>query len=650
MDHDDLRRRLDGVTAELLATYEEIEVLTTVAEIASATADIAAVGRRVMDEAAGLIEADVAFMCYSDAELKGEEPDPVGITADERDKLGVVLQPWLDGKPRPEVMAPFAQGAHIPHAPDALLAVPLRAQDVVLGALCLGRRGEGATFSAPDLKIASVLGGSAAAVILQRKNLDLVRMARDLGRRNALFKGILTISKEITASLDLRRLLHALANLPTRTLGFDRCAVLVEEAGRLRLRAVSGTANVDRADAEMKSLERVLDWAAGRGTVILARRDEEAPAAGGVSCEPAEAAPQAIPHMEAAGARAFLAIPLRDDQGLLGVISFESASADFIDEIHLEGATILANQATVALRNARLYGDVPLIGLLAPLRAGVTRARAMPRRRTGFWAAAVLLALAILVLGRWELRVPGRATVLPSRLVQVSAPVAGVIRQVGAWKEGETVPRGAVLARIDAPDLVLRHSEAASRHESALRNAARLEAGGDAAALRLARIDAERWRIERDHLAQRLEDANLKAPIEGVLLTPRLSERTGELLDVGGILCTLAEMTPLRVEIAVPERDADVLLGDRDLTAALKFQAFPEADGTARIDHVRSTVEWPMGQPTVTAEGEIVPGPGFEGRLRPGMTGEARIEAGSRSLAWVLMRRPWRFFQRLVWI
>jgi len=646
MNQDDLRRRLDSVTAELLSTYEEMEVLTTVSEIASATADVGSVGRRVLDEAVGLIEADVAFMTYSDAELKGEEPDPVGISREERDMLGTVLQPWLGGKPRPEVMAPFTQGASVPHAPYALLAVPLRAQDLVLGALCLGRRGEGATFSAPDLKILSVLGSSAAAVLLQRKNLDLVRMALNLERRNILFKGIMSISQESTASLDLRKLLHALANLPTRTLGFDRCAVLMEDGGRLRLRAVSGTAKVDRADAEMKSLERVLDWTAGRGTRVLARLDDD----GTFTCEPAEAAEQTRPHMEAAAAKAFLAIPLRDDQGLLGVISFESGTADFIDEIQLEGGTILANQATVALRNARLYGDVPLIGLLAPLRKGMRRARSVSRRRAGLWAAAILAVVAILVLGRWELRVPGIATVLPNRLVQVSAPVSGVVRQVGAWREGDAVPRGAVLARIEAPDLVLRHSEAASRLEASLRNAGRLEAGGDPAALRLARVEADRWRVERDHLAGRLEATSLKAPIDGVLLTPRLQERAGELLEVGGVLCTLAEMAPLRVEIAVNERDADVLLGDRQLMAALKFQAFPETDGIARIDHVRSSVDATMSGPTITAEGEIVEVEGFEGRLRPGMTGEARIEAGSQSLAWVLLRRPWRFVQRLVWI
>src|SRR5262245_27584045 len=114
----ELRRRLDGVTAELLGTYEEIEVLTTVAEIAASNADVAAVGQRILDEASGLLQADVAFIIYSDPELKGEEPVPAGITGSERDALSGVLAGWLTNNPKPVVMAPFLEGAGIPHAPD----------------------------------------------------------------------------------------------------------------------------------------------------------------------------------------------------------------------------------------------------------------------------------------------------------------------------------------------------------------------------------------------------------------------------------------------------------------------------------------------------------------------------------------------------
>lgn len=654
----DLRRRLDGVTSELLGTYEEIEVLTTIAEIAASNADVAAVGQRILDEASALMEADVAFIIYSDAELKGEEPTPAGITGAERDALGSVLARWLSDQPKPVVMAPFLEGAGIPHAPDALLAVPLRSEGLTLGAICLGKRGEGATFTAGDQKILSVLGSSAASALLQRKNLDLVRLTRGLEERNQLLKGILSISREIASTLDLDRLLHALSNLPTRALGFDRCAVALDDGGRRRLRAVSGMGKVDRADAEMKSLENLLEWAAVRAARVIVQEETAVPGAaeGAVTAEPPEAAAQAAAHMKLAGARSILIIPLSDDQGLLGVISFESGTAGFVDERHLEGAAILANQATVALRNAQLYAEVPLIGFLKPIRAGLARAGSLPKRRLAGWSLLGLAILAILVFGRWHLRIPGIVTVLPSRVVLVSAHVRGVIREIGPYHEGDRVPKGAILARIEANDLTLKLNEASAREESALRNMTRLEAQGRAAELSLARVELERWRNERRFLSQRIDEASLRAPIDGVLLTPRMEERIGELLEIGGVLCTLAQTDQLRVEIAVAEPNADILVrhekddGGTVMEAALKFNAFPAYDYTARIRRVRSSAEMVEGARSLVAEGEIVNVAGGGDTLKPGMTGYARIDAGSRRLIAIVLRKPYRFIRSLIWL
>ncbi|HEY3174918.1 MAG TPA: GAF domain-containing protein [Candidatus Polarisedimenticolia bacterium] len=651
----ELRRRLDGVTAELLSTYEEIEALTTVAEIAASSTDVASVGRRILEEAAGLLQADVAFVIYTDRELKGEEPAPAGVTNGERDAIAAALARWLSEQPRPILMAPFSEGAGIPHAPDALLAVPLRCEGLVLGAMCLGRRGEGATFTAGDLKILSVLGSSAASVLLQRKNLDLVRLSRGLEERNQLLKGILAISREIASTLDLDRLLHALSNLPTRALGFDRCAVLLDEGGSRRLRAVSGAAHVDRGDTEMKSLERALDWVAGRGTQVTA---QERASEGGTTlvADPPEAAAQLAAHMKMAGARSFLAIPMSDDQGLLGVLSLESGAEGFLDERRLEGATILANQATVALRNAQLYGEMPLIRLLGPLRGGLAKVRTLPRRKLAAWGAAALVLMAILIFGRWNLKVPGNVTILPSRIVLVSARVRGVILEVGPYHEGDRVPKGAVLARLEVPDLRMRLNEATSQEESALRGMTRLQAEGRAADLAVARIELERWRNERALLAERIEEASMRAPVDGLLLTPRLEERAGELLEVGGVFCTLAGLDRLRVEIAVKEVDADILVKrgpdgrEPAAAAALKFSAFPAVDYRARIVKVRAAAEVIEGARSLVAEGEIEEGPEGTGGLKPGMTGFARIDAGPRALISIILRKPYRFVRSMIWL
>src|SRR5438874_13805118 len=65
--------------------------------------------------------------------------------------------------------------------------------------------------------------------------------------------------------------------------------------------------------------------------------------------------------------RACYIIPLADEEGRVGILGFESSDPHFLAEAHLEMIQLLASQATVALRNASLYKEVPLIGVLQPL-------------------------------------------------------------------------------------------------------------------------------------------------------------------------------------------------------------------------------------------------------------------------------------------
>ena len=69
----------------------------------------------------------------------------------------------------------------------------------------------------------------------------------------------------------------------------------------------------------------------------------------------------------ATGFRALYAIPIADDQGRVDMLMYESSDPDFLDVPHIEMIKILAGQATVAIRNALLYREVPLISLIEPL-------------------------------------------------------------------------------------------------------------------------------------------------------------------------------------------------------------------------------------------------------------------------------------------
>ncbi len=653
--------RLEAVTEELLAVYEEINVLYSIAEIAAASADVAAVSRKILAEAVTLLSAEVGFILYDGEELRGEEPEPVGLDLEACRQVGALLSKRLLANAA-EVIAPFTAGAEIPRAPEAVVAAPLMVEGERLGLIALGRRGRGATFTAGDQKIVSVLATQAALVLAQRRNLDLSLLARKLEERTVALKGVVEVGREITSTLDLARVLRAVADLPARTLGFDRCGVLIQHSGRYRIQALSGMVHVDRADPEVASLERLLVWAAGRGAAFTAIREENeggteeircstfpvGTAQGGGADTPAarDFEPTAREHFEVSRSRVVLAIPLVDDQGTLGAIGLESERPEALTEAAMEAALVLAHQATVAIRNGRLYRDLPFISILQPIQRGWERVGRLRGRRLALWGggAAALLLASILV--PWEFRVPGTFTLHPARRIEVVSPVRGVIRRVSPLAEGAFVREGDPIAWVDDTDWRLKLNEADWKLQEALREASRLEVEGRSGEARIRRLEGARWRAERDLLAEKIEQAVLRAPAEGVLITPRLGERSGELLEVGSILCTLADLRSLRAEIAVEEGEADALSTELPVPAVLKLQAFPERDVLAQVESVRPAAEIIEGKRSLVAEA-VVTSPA--GDLRPGMTGQARVTVGRRSVAWLLLRGPWRFVMRRAW-
>ena len=81
------------------------------------------------------------------------------------------------------------------------------------------------------------------------------------------------------------------------------------------------------------------------------------------------------------GMRAFYAIPLNDDSGRVGILGLESSDPDFLTSVHIELLQVLAGQATVALRNAQMYKEVPFISVLEPVLERKRRFMAMEKTR-----------------------------------------------------------------------------------------------------------------------------------------------------------------------------------------------------------------------------------------------------------------------------
>src|SRR5256886_10079497 len=103
---------------------------------------------------------------------------------------------------------------------------------------------------------------------------------------------------------------------------------------------------------------------------------------------------------------------------------------------------------TVAVRNAQLYAQVPLVDALGALAAKRRAWMQLPRRRQQVYVAATLVTVAALTLVQWPLRVSGTAPAFrPAGYAEARTLVPGIIERV-LVREGTPGARGAPLVQL----------------------------------------------------------------------------------------------------------------------------------------------------------------------------------------------------------
>lgn len=518
-------------------------------------------------------------------------------------------------------------------ATRSVATVPLKTKDDVLGALqVLNKRSGTGLFDEADL---TLLEGLAATAGLSLHNAQLhgaEGRARDL-------KAMLEISREITSTLDTDRLVVSLANLGSRILSYDRAAVSLEDAGQLTLRAISGQETFDaKSDANLE-LDRLMEWLLERGEVAYVPDIEG-------DTELASSVRTSFPgYLERTRIRSLCLVPLVDEEGRVGAFYMESASVGFLGDAGLEAAQLLATQASVALRNSELYGQVPLIGLLAPVAEMRNRLAAMPRtaflRKVGI-PVVVVIAVALIP---WRERVsPRSAELIPGSRMPVRATVGGLLEEVRA-QEGAPVSRGDVLAVLRDDEIRIRISETEGALAAARREEASARSRGDETQSRLADIRTAEFTENLSLLREQLERTRIRAPVDGVILTVRPHEMLGEYLEPGRTFVLLGRTDRLQVEALIEQHDVDRV--QTGLPVRLKVAARPNHTFVGTIVQMSpSATPGPAGDATVTVWGDI---DNDEGLLRPGLEARAKIVGARRPVGYLVFRPLIRWIQMRFW-
>jgi GAF domain-containing protein/multidrug resistance efflux pump len=544
-------------------------------------------------------------------------------------------------RPRTTVVTQAIQDPRFDAAVDAtddgaastVMATAMVAQGQTVGALQVTNKLTGTgIFDAGDRELFEGLAASAAIALRNAQLHTAERRARDLAV-------LLEISREITATLDLDRVLRSVVNLAARALPFDRGAVALYQDGRCEVRAVAGQEQVDPKDQRLQDLAVRAAWAAGRGEPFYLS-DRTAPTSD------AERTFLTIfgPDLASDDVGSGLYLPLKDEEGIVGILLFEAASPHFAGETQRELATILANQTTVALRNAQLYAQVPMVDAFTAIAQRKRALLAIPERRRAAALIGALLIVAALTLIQWPLRVVGTSPAFRStQHTEVRSLVPGILDRV-LVTEGSAVGRGAPVAALRNAELrAVRDAAVAGARESE-RSAAQAAARGDAGEERRQRIRMASYRAEADVLDERLAASVIRSPAAGVVLTARPEEKVGARVDAGDLVVTVGRTDTLELELGVDQRDIARVAPGQEVR--LRVDALPQRTFSGRVTSIgrlpvdaADAVRFPVRA--------LVPNP--DGMLRPGMAAHARVLTAPASAIGRLVREPVRQARLLWW-
>ena len=232
---------------------------------------------------------------------------------------------------------------------------------------------------------------------------------------------------------------------------------------------------------------------------------------------------------------------------------------------------------------------------------------------------------------------------------RIDMELAEVALDVQKNRVGETEASLLILTEETSRDSDLKQHELAEA-ESAL---ALLLAGSRAEEIQAREADVIMLETQQTILTGELAKSEIRAPISGTVVTPFIERLLHEHLIPGAELCRIVDMDRVTAELVVPEKElADVALRSE---VHLKVRSYPADEFVGTVDFIAPIAETESAQryvkvrvfdPRSLRESEPE---NQDQKLKPEMTGVAKIHAGKRLIIQLMTRRVVRWIRTEFW-
>ncbi|GAK32583.1 MexH family multidrug efflux RND transporter periplasmic adaptor subunit [Iodidimonas nitroreducens] len=237
-----------------------------------------------------------------------------------------------------------------------------------------------------------------------------------------------------------------------------------------------------------------------------------------------------------------------------------------------------------------------------------------PADGRGFGDRAVAVGVATVSTHPFADRIEAIGTTQANESVVINARVADTVESVN-FNDGDIVEEGDILVTLNRSEqealLAVSQSTLNEARQQLDRTRDLVERGNASRAVLDERVRiVETAKAQVDAAQSRIADRIVRAPFDGILGLRQVSP--GTYLTSGTPITTLDDVTPIKLDFAVPERFLASLKAGQTVVA--RAAAFPDEDFAGKVITVNSRVD-PVTR-AVTVRAEI---PNEDKRLRPGM-------------------------------
>jgi multidrug resistance efflux pump len=407
--------------------------------------------------------------------------------------------------------------------------------------------------------------------------------------------------------------------LATR-LDCERVSVGAVRRGRVRLQAVSHSANFGKKTNLARAIEAAMDETLDQEATVVY------PMPSGAAFQITRAH-ETLARQHGPGA--LCSVPLSREGQVVGVLTLERPADTPFDTANIELGEAIGALAGPILEVQRRDDRWLITKTAEALWRQLGRfvgPRYLGRKLTAVGLAAVMVFFA---LARADYRVSATTMLEPATKRVVVAPFDGYIADARV-RAGDLVQAGEVLCTLDDRDLRLERLKRRSQREQYVKQRQMAIAERNAAMARVVTAQIAQAEAELALVDDQLARTRLKAPFDGMVVIGDLSQTIGAPVQRGEVLFEVAPLESYRVILEIDERDVAEVTGGQQ--GHLMLSALPTTPLPFMVQQITPVSTAREGRNYFRVEAQLTQTPV---RLRPGLEGIGKIDIDRRLLLWI---------------